>query len=662
MITPFRAAMVSFRVFGLMIGVGAALPACNGSELHPGVAGAVSPDATPDATDAPNTARPVATGPVRQAPTPVNPNSALPGTSTPGDSNVTTATPGACDAFAMQTGQACTDTFGAGVYACVAGKLVCQACAPGQTRDVACGCTLKRHDVCSDTGTWLQGLCQGCPPPVTQCNERDACTPGKVQLRRCDGCTGAGCGATCVGAQWQCNDSCEWVQLSACQPREAECDRDVKRVDTCGLCGSQAIVCDGCFWSYETCSDQGVCRPGVTENVPCAGQSCAAGFTGHATCNDKCAWDVAATCDGCTVGTTDVQGQQACTGGSACGSQTLGRACVASSVPSCGDTARLTQGVWSPSKVLSSTCDRDACRPGKTTKSACFTSTGAGGTSTTTCAQDCTWGEPAACVAGSNSCVPGTIRNAKTLSCGANSCGKTYSQQEVCNAAGSGWSTQTLDSACPQCMSGTQQTTSCATPSGHCGSKARSCDSTCAWSSFATCQELPSVCTMGAKEVVQRPCPGSCATYPVTRTCTDGCGWHETGAQTACDNSCAANSQETEACTTADGRCGTTSRGCDGTCHQGTWSACQPKADACKVGSVQQRACTYACGLQGKQEVRCNGCGFDAVGVCVPDDANACTPGATTTLEACPFCPGTHHTLECGSSCAWVDKPCVRCG
>ena len=149
-------------------------------------------------------------------------------------------------------------------WRCIRGDLVCTECAPGAERLADCGCNIARVDVCDERGRWLFGVCDGCEQPFVPCE----CTPGESKIERCDTCVGDDCGATCVGAEYRCNDDCQWELVEDCATREPECDRDQFLEDPCGNCGTRHTVCDGCFWVVGKCEEQGVCSPGDSLRVP----------------------------------------------------------------------------------------------------------------------------------------------------------------------------------------------------------------------------------------------------------------------------------------------------------------------------------------------------------------------------------------------------------
>ncbi|MEO0815591.1 MAG: hypothetical protein AAFY60_22215, partial [Myxococcota bacterium] len=201
-----------------------------------------------------------------------------------------------CDGFDNdRDGDIDEDTAGepcgeGGTTRCIAGSIVCNECTPGTTRSEDCGCEVERTDICNDAGRWVNGSCGSCDEVPLSCLEAGACVPGTTRIRRCDQCTGPDCGASCVGAEFECTEECEWVQVGGCEARNPTCDRDLTLYEPCGRCGTEVLECDGCFWDSDGCTDQGVCTPGDSRAAACGGDQCGDGLSGTETCTDSCEW------------------------------------------------------------------------------------------------------------------------------------------------------------------------------------------------------------------------------------------------------------------------------------------------------------------------------------------------------------------------------------
>ena len=363
----------------------------------------------------------------------------------------------------------CTSKGAQGAFGCVAQVLVCQICTAGQTRDVPCpACNEVRHDVCSVDGTtWQQGVCGVCPAPVNHCEQQDACAPGAIEYRVCDTCTGGSCqNSRCNGAQWQCGNDCQWHQQTACAAQQAECSRDAAPApQSCGLCGTLTPVCDGCFLhvSDVPCLKQGVCQAGTQQTVPCADNSCQAGYTATANCNAQCQWDGASACTGCMEGATqtvqvDCAGVQTGT----CGQASAMQRCVSQPKSICDGSAELQQNVWqtvsTDTGTCSTTCGGGAtapggctqiCTPGETKNQSCAAACGLGGAQTITCqSSGCGWSSPTVCQpVAPNACIPGTVQNMQKCAMCPGTFNPPYAQ-ETCQADCKTWN---ITAQCTPC-------------------------------------------------------------------------------------------------------------------------------------------------------------------------------------------------------------------
>ncbi len=384
-------------------------------------------------------------------------------------------------------GGSCTGPSGAvGVERCVAGKMVCQECSPGEKKTRTCGCGIDTDDVCNDSGRWVNGACDGCDKLTTDACGVDAiCVPGEEKIRRCDTCpAGQDCGASCIGALFRCTQGCEWQQVTPCSVREKVCDRDTKKVEECGRCGRHDVTCDGCFFVEGPCQDQGACDPGDEHATPCFENACTSGFTAVARCNDQCAWEPGS-CDGCVPGPpTDID-IDCVQNAPQCGHRTMRRQCIGQiPVSSCQDEP-LIQGVYTQTTVV------DQC----------------------------------ANVQAPNTCTPNQVTT-EALQCGANSCGRTRTLTSTCLANGCGW-TQNITGSCGSCTTGQTETRDCTTGSGGCGSQTRSCASGCDWGGWSSCTPRADVCTPGEEQT--RSCTAAC-NKPGTSLwrCAGGCGgWQQ---------------------------------------------------------------------------------------------------------------------------------------
>ncbi len=567
-----------------------------------------------------------------------------------GDGEIDEGTSG--DPCALPTG-------GVGTASCVGGDLLCEACTPGTVREEACGCGTNRIDVCGPDGAWRLGACDGCQTP----NEPCECTPGVETTRRCDTCSGDACGTTCSGATWQCNDACEWVQLSGCEPLNPECNRDQVLHEPCGLCGTRRVVCDGCFWSAEVCEGEGTCTPGDARAVPCFDQECIEGYASSITGDDQCQWEAPMTCAGCSLGLVE-ESVEPCVPGYDCGEIVVQTVCVAeSSIEICEGYDSVTIGILETTEL--GECDI-VCIPGQATTEDCTLADGRAGTREIVCADTCAWGVPGDCGATTSSCIPETV-DVEPRTCGTGACAGSYDRVRTCRLDGSGWSTTTENDTCPQCSQGETRSVSCTTSLGECGTRTASCDgTTCTWGDpTGECMARSSSCIPDTVETREESCGGdTCgATYTVTRRCkSNGCGWTETRDQSGCPE-CSPSETQSQSCITADNRCGHQEKTCsNSTCSWSNWSACQPLPDSCSNGAVDHRSCSGTCGSTGTERWECIGCAWQLTQQC--DATPPCTPGEVDVLGECyPGIPACgYRELTCDANCNWVDSGCPPCG
>lgn len=342
--------------------------------------------------------------------------------------------PNACSSLSAQVGEPCTlGDNSQGVYGCSAGALQCRVCAPGQTREAACPCGMKRHDVCSQAGAWQTGACALCAP-VVRCSATDGCRPGDIQYRRCDNCTGANCAGSCLGQKWVCTTACDWQPSSgACQAMSPQCIGDVLKTESCGKCGSHQVACDGCFWSSTPCQNSGVCQPGDTHEVPCSVDPnidtpllCGAGATSVEHCNGQCQWDAPTACSlSCADGdvrTVDAPCGQVSPG--TCGTAKVQQVCIKNEVTTCGSTTIQKNG-WvnnpnGPNDVSQCTTNcggsvgggcNDPCAAGTTKAQSCAYACGLAGTQQLTCNPNgCGWTGGACQPQDTTACHPDAVQ------------------------------------------------------------------------------------------------------------------------------------------------------------------------------------------------------------------------------------------------------------
>jgi hypothetical protein len=238
------------------------------------------------------------------------------------------------------TGSACALNGVTGNLRCIKGHTRCTECQPGDLRQTPCGeCSFERSDSCSDTGLWLNGVCDGCADskPNSTCNAADSCKPGEREWRRCDICPDpATCGAECIGSEYLCSAGCEWVEVADCQVYAPKCSADDVLIEPCNACGWRQDVCDGCFWVKPPCKDQGECKPGDTRVLPCTDNDCLAGMTTTMTCGTDCKWLPATPCSGCPASGAVIT--TGCFGGAhpECGSIVTQYTCTFAQVSICG--------------------------------------------------------------------------------------------------------------------------------------------------------------------------------------------------------------------------------------------------------------------------------------------------------------------------------------
>lgn len=446
--------------------------------------------------------------------------------------------------------------LGSGTTFCRGGVLHCWACEPGSTKNEQCGCGTVRVDVCGDDGRFRAGACDSCEKKEERCGE---CVPGEEAMRRCDACTGGDCGTECIGALWRCGQDCKWAQVSDCKAMNPACNADQVVNESCGNCGSQRVVCDGCFWIKEACKDEGICHPGDKRTVPCFADECSNGMVSEIECSDSCEWNPPTACTGCNIGDVTSNVTQACVPGHSCGTKQVRQECQAlPPVEICGGEAQLQVGHLVTIETGSCTI---ACQPGQTATQGCTAAGGVQGSQTATCADNCTMGAFGGCTACPNACTPSSTQQ----SCGANMCGAMMTVNHVCSTTGCGGSDVADRSTCPACAANTTSSRSCTTADNRCGTQSRTCSGSCSWGAFTTCQPVANACVNGT--VQRRPCQGQCGSTGFEEWTCQGCnGFVQTKACDAAPPCTPGDHQILGECVQGQPLCGNRERTCDASC------------------------------------------------------------------------------------------------
>lgn len=463
---------------------------------------------------------------------------------------------------------------GNGTTRCILGRVVCQACTPGETKKVSCGCNQDRTDVCLSDGSWMEGSCDGCKTVPQAC---ELCIPGERIVRRCDSCPDGGdCGSNCVGSIWECKAGCKWEQITNCQAMTPTCSGDMSIIEACGNCGTRKKACDGCFWDSTMCTDQGSCKPGTVQQTPCFKSGCAAGTYNTSYCSSDCKWNTPTQCQGCVPGVT-VTNVDCIAGHPQCGQRKIETTCVMQREQLiCGGDEKLPIA-QATSKVLTQCPTTTVCTPGTSYTQPCTDGSGTPGTKKVTCGESCTWDIPDTCTPGgstcptSQQCTPSTTSTTKKA-CGPNACGREYEETRVCNATGCTASvTTTQYTACPECTIGQTKQIPCTTGQGQCGSLTVKCGAACSWEAppaASQCVASPYSCVPGSTKIDYVGCGGnSCGrTYPRTMVClSNGCGYQFKSEDKSVCPSCTPDQTETtqEMCRPGTPSCGYVQRKCD---------------------------------------------------------------------------------------------------
>lgn len=455
---------------------------------------------------------------------------------------------------------------------CVAGKLLCFDCTPGETRMRTCGCGVSTRDVCNNAGRWVDGVCDDCELlTYDACGVNRICDPGEQRWRRCDTCPqGQDCGTTCLGALFRCDDNCAWREVQPCGVRPPMCDRDSVRVEECGKCSMREVVCDGCFELEMQCDNQGACFPGEEHEVPCFSGACAVGLVGKVRCDSQCDWIASESCEGCVVGESG-SFQENCAGGT----------------PECG--VRVVQYDCNASVSLQSCQDEPLIK----------------GRSEQVVVQD-----ECAGVIAPGTCTPNMVYTT-TTSCGANACGHVITTTKTCMANGCGYSGSSTSGSCPTCRVGETRSSPCTPTGGGCGTQVTTCTSACEWGAAGACVPNAPTCSPGQTTTVGCTADDACGSAGTqTYVCDGGCGMVPSGSCTPTGGgpSCPAGAREERPCTAGCGLAGTETWQCGGCGWQQIGSCTATQSATCTPGDVEDmgpcplcptvnrtRSCTGSC-------------------------------------------------------------------
>jgi YD repeat-containing protein len=323
------------------------------------------------------------------------------------DGVLPTCAPMPCAAWsAGSTGVCCDDHNPATTDSCDPATVTCNAvaspfpgvCVPGTTRTLSCGfCGAGTEvDVCSGSGSWVAGTCNG----------GGECQAGSTRTLSCGNC------GTEVDT---CSPTCHW-SAGTCGG-QGVCAAGATRSLSCGNCGSETDTCTAsCQWSAGACSAQGVCAAGATRTFACG--NCGSETD---TCTASCQWTAGA-----------CGGQGVCAPGSgrsiACGN-------CGSESDVCSASCQWTAGSCNAQGV---------CSPATTRSEACVDPLGLTGNETDTCSASCQWAN------GSCACTPGTVSAVGCDPTGicANCTGTCTGGTRTCSASGS-WGACTVAHCTP---------------------------------------------------------------------------------------------------------------------------------------------------------------------------------------------------------------------
>ena len=249
------------------------------------------------------------------------------------------------------------------------------------------------------------------------------------------------------------------------------------------------------------------------------------------------------------------------------------------------------------------------------------------------------------CTAGDKCDGKGTCKGAtigcKPLTAQNQTCGNCGTRTRTCSSTCTwgGWSACTGQGIC---QTKSQQVKVCAS----CGSQTRTCDSSCQWGSWSACSST-GICK--PSQIGAQTC-GKCGVQ--TRTCSSACTW---SAWTPClgEGTCSPNQGQSQTC----GNCGVQNRSCNSSCKWGSWGSCISEG-ACKLGTKQSQTC----GKCGTRSRACDTtCAWGAWTTC-SGETGTCTPGTTSSCTGTNACGASGGgTKTCSTGCAWgscvVPKP-----
>jgi hypothetical protein len=150
---------------------------------------------------------------------------------------------------------------------------------------------------------------------------------------------------------------------------------------------------------------------------------------------------------------------------------------------------------------------------------------------------------------------------------------------------------------------------------------------------------------------------GNCGTR--SRTCNSSCQWGSWGACGG-EGVCAPGAQQQEDC----GNCGSRTRSCASSCSWGSWGACQGQGE-CSPGSVDEQACCD-CGTQ--RRTCSNSCAWSSFSACAGPDPSGgteacdtgehgpCAAGIVRCIAGCRACRRTYEPQP--ETCDDVDNDC----
>jgi hypothetical protein len=414
--------------------------------------------------------------------------------------------------------------------ACVPGERIvrrCDGCPPGADCGATCvgsvwecttDCKWKQIEECKAMTPTCSGdmsviescgtcgkrrkACDGCFWNGDLCMDQGECKPGDS---RQTACYDKQC-AEGMYAPSYCTAQCQWTKPTTCQgctpgvttqtqncvTGYPQCGQSTLQL-TCEL-KSALQVCGGAQtlpvgqitkYTYLKQCQPNLCVPGRPQTQYCTLPSGAMG-TKSVPCNSDCTWG---TPTDCTPGGSTCPTSSQCTPAEktsaekSCGNNTCGKKYTETK------TCTTTGCGWSTTSTQTTACPE--CAVGQTQQIYCKTPSGACGTVTVKCDATCNWESGptpgstlAECKPSAGSCVPGTSKT-EYVSCGADTCGRTFPRVYKCMATGCGYQFQSEDRAvCPTCKPGASETTPqlCKEGFPSCGQVQRKCNAdTCDW-------------------------------------------------------------------------------------------------------------------------------------------------------------------------------------